>query len=265
MQRELDLLQDAVRRAGARTLELARDGFDTHIKADRSPITSADLEVNRLLHERLMGAFPDDGWLSEETPDNPIRLEKKRVWVVDPIDGTKAFVRGLPEFCISAALVEGDQPVVAAVLNPVTDELFTAVRGQGVRLNGNPMAPARRAGRPAILVNPWELSAGRFAAAEESADCRPMHSIAYALALVAAGRVDAALTFEREHEWDLAAGVLLVQEAGGTVTDGAGKPFRFNQPRPSMQGAVAVAPGSAERVNDLIRTLMAHRRSKTRT
>ncbi|MEW6248253.1 MAG: 3'(2'),5'-bisphosphate nucleotidase CysQ [Nitrospirota bacterium] len=265
MQREFDLLQDAIRRAGARALELARDGFDTHIKADRSPVTSADLEVNRLLHETLTRTFPDDGWLSEESPDTPIRLEKKRVWVIDPIDGTKAFVRGLPEFCISAALVEGDQPVVAAVLNPVTDELFTAARGQGFRLNGNPLAPARRTGQPAILVNPWELSAGRFAAAEETADCRPMHSIAYALALVAAGRVDAAITFEREHEWDLAGGVLLIQEAGGTVTDGAGKPFRFNQPRPSMQGTVAVAPGSAGRVNDLIRTLMAHRRSQTRT
>jgi myo-inositol-1(or 4)-monophosphatase len=171
----------------------------------------------------------------------------------------------LPEFCISAALVEGDQPVVAAVLNPVMNELFTAARGQGVRLNGNPMAPAKSTGRPVILANPWELSTGRFAATEESADCRPMHSIAYALALVAAGRVDAAITFEREHEWDLAAGVLLIQEAGGTAVDGAGKPFRFNQPRPSMQGTVAVAPGSAGRVNDLVRTLMAHHRSKTRT
>jgi myo-inositol-1(or 4)-monophosphatase len=265
MQRELELLQDAVRRAGARAIELARDGFDTHIKADRSPVTSADLEVNRLLHERLIGTFPDDGWLSEETPDSPIRLEKKRVWVVDPIDGTKAFVRGLPDFCISVALVEGDQPVVAAVLNPVMKELFTAARGQGVWLNGNPMAPARRAGQPVLLANPWELSTGRFAAAEESADCRPMHSIAYALALVAVGRADAALTFEREHEWDLAAGVLLIQEAGGTAMDGAGKPFRFNQPRPSMQGTVAVAPGSAGRVNDLVRMLMAHHRSKTRT
>lgn len=265
MQRELDLLRDAVRRAGARALELARDGFDTHIKADRSPVTSADLEVNRLLHETLTRAFPDDGWLSEETPDSPIRLEKKRVWIVDPIDGTKAFVRGLPEFCISAALVEGDQPIVAAVLNPVTNELFTAARGQGVRLNGNSLAPAGRDGRPMLLVNPWEFSAGRFAAVEENADCRPMHSIAYALALVAAGRVDAAVTFEREHEWDLAAGVLLIQEAGGTAVDGAGKPFRFNQPRPSMQGTVAVAPGSAGRVTGLIRTLMASHHSKTRT
>ncbi|HXF92553.1 MAG TPA: 3'(2'),5'-bisphosphate nucleotidase CysQ [Nitrospiraceae bacterium] len=265
MQRELDLLLDTVRLAGTRALELARNGFDTHRKADRSPVTSVDLEVNRLLQERLLGAFPDDGWLSEETPDSPARLEKKRVWIVDPIDGTNAFIKGLPEFCISVALVEGDQPIVGAVLNPVTNELFTAVRGQGFRLNGNPPPPAKPAGRPVILVNPWELSTGRFDSLREVAVCRPMHSIAYALVLVAAGRVDAALTFEREHEWDLAAGVLLIQEAGGTVTDGAGKPFRFNQPRPSMQGTVAVAPGSAGRVEVLIHRLMALQRSKTRT
>ncbi len=264
MQRELDLLQDAVRLAGTRVLELARNGFTTHQKADRSPVTSADLEVNRLLYDRLIGAFPDDGWLSEETPDSPVRLQKKRVWIVDPIDGTNAFIRGLPEFCISAALVESGQPLVGAVLNPVTDELFTAIRGQGFRLNGNPPPPATHAGRPVILVNPWELSAGRFASAEETAVCRPMHSIAYALALVAAGRADAALTFKREHEWDLVAGVLLIREAGGTVTDGAGKPFRFNQPRPSMQGTVAMAPGSAERVEALLHRLMAQHRSKTR-
>lgn len=262
MQRELDLLQDAVRRAGARALELARNGFDTHIKADRSPVTSADLEIDRLLHERLIGTFPDDGWLSEETPDSPVRLEKKRVWVVDPIDGTKAFVKGLPEFCISVALVEGDQPVVAAILNPVTNELFTAARGQGVWLNGASFPPAGRAERPVMFVNPGELSTSQLGTLREVADCRPIHSIAYALALVAAGRVEAALTFAREHEWDLAAGVLLIREAGGSVTDGAGKPFRFNQPRPSMQGTVAVAPGSAGRVHDVIHMLMAHHRSK---
>ena len=120
---EAEILQEAVAIAGTEALHHAKAGFTTYTKADRSPVTTADLAVNRLLKTRLLAAFPDDGWLSEESPDGPARLDKQRVWVVDPIDGTSAFIQGEPEFCISVALVVEGCPVVAAVLNPSISRL----------------------------------------------------------------------------------------------------------------------------------------------
>ena len=154
MERELAQVSNAIREAGKRAMDLARKGFEVQIKKDRSPVTTADLEVNRVLHEMQVTYFPDDGWLSEESPDDPARLEKARVWIVDPIDGTKAYVNKLPEYCISVGLVEAGMPVLGAVLNPSTDELFTATLGQGLRLNGQPVAPAVPViDRSEVLVN----------------------------------------------------------------------------------------------------------------
>ena len=160
MERELAQVSSAIREAGKRAMDLARKGFEVQIKKDRSPVTTADLEVNRVLHEMQETYFPDDGWLSEESPDDPARLEKARVWIVDPIDGTKAYVNKLPEYCISVGLVEAGMPVLGAVLNPSTDELFTATLGQGLRLNGQPVAPAAPViDRSEVLVNLWEYHA----------------------------------------------------------------------------------------------------------
>src|SRR5688500_8052041 len=128
MEQELATLSDTMLRAGREALRLAADGFETHTKQDRSPVTSADLAVNQILRDSLSAAYPDDGWLSEETPDAPDRLGKKRVWIVDPIDGTRSFVRGLPEFCLSVALIEEGLPAVAAIYNPSTGEFFSAIR-----------------------------------------------------------------------------------------------------------------------------------------
>jgi myo-inositol-1(or 4)-monophosphatase len=148
----------------------------------------------------------------------------------------------MPEFCISAALVERGVPVVAAILNPSTDELFTAVRGGGLFMNGARVirSPAHDF-NPVIMVNAWELRSDRWSTLAETTRCRPMYSIANALALVAAGRIQAAFTIEPENEWDLAAGVLLIEESGGTISDAAGKPFVFNQPIPRFRGVIAVA------------------------
>jgi len=242
MERELRLLEESVRQAGARALELARTGFEVQTKKDRSPVTTADLEVNRILRDMQLIHFPDDGWLSEESPDNRQRLDRERVWIVDPIDGTKAFVNGLPEFCISAALVERGSPIVGIIFNPSTDELFSAIRGKGARMNGAPMTPSHsQDSPPLVMVSPWELRSGRWSALDGTIRCRPMYSIAHALALVAAGVVQATITAEPENEWDLAAGVLLIQEAGGAIVDAAGQPFVFNQPKPRFHGVVAVA------------------------
>lgn len=242
MSGELNRLSETIKRAGARALELARLGFDVQTKSDHSPVTTADLEVDRILHDMQMTYFPDDGWLSEESPDNPSRLDKSRVWIVDPIDGTKAYVNRLPEFCISAALVEHGKPVLAAIFNPSTDELFTAVRGQGLLLNGNRVAHTPvPAPTSQVMVSPRELRNGRWAGLDDRVLCRPMLSIANAMALVAAGRVAAAFTIEPENEWDLAAGLLLIEESGGTVADATGQPLTFNQPTPRFHGMIAVA------------------------
>jgi myo-inositol-1(or 4)-monophosphatase len=242
LERELATLVESIRKAGAKVQELVKVGFDVQTKSDHSPVTTVDHEVDRILHEMQRREFPQDGWLSEESPDDPARLTHRRVWIVDPIDGTKALVNRVPEFCISAALIEQGAPVVAAILNPSTDELFTAVRGGGLFLNGTRVTPnPSHCLDPVIMVSAWELRIGRWSTLTETARCRSMYSIANALALVAAGRVQAALTIEPENEWDLAAGALLIDESGGLVSDAAGQPLAFNQPTPRFRGVIAVA------------------------
>jgi myo-inositol-1(or 4)-monophosphatase len=253
MERELTQLTIAIRKAGQRALELARDGFEVQIKKDRSPVTTADLEVNRILREMQEKHFPEDGWLSEESPDDPARLGKARVWIVDPIDGTKAYVNRLPEYCISVGLIEANRPRLAAIFNPSTDELFTALLGGGLRLNGQPVETAPPLSeRLEVMVSPWEYRGGRWAALDGHIQCRPMLSIAYALALVAAGRVQATLTIESENEWDLAAGVLLVQESGGTIADAEGRPFTFNQTTPRFRGVIAIAATAGDKLRPFL-------------
>jgi myo-inositol-1(or 4)-monophosphatase len=183
-------------------------------------------------------------------------LENKRVWIIDPIDGTKYFMRGVPQYAISVALVESNQPVVAAVYNPATDELFSAVHGMGAWLNDQPIhvTPARD-GRPVILVNPPALERGVFRAIEAAAECRPMGSIAYTLALVSAGRADATLNLDGLNEWDVAGGVLLIEEAGGTVMDRNGSPLSFNQSNTTIRGILAADKDLLNRLLTFTHTL----------
>lgn len=241
-EQELATLIDSVQQAGAHVRKLVRDGFEVQTKADHSPVTTVDHEVNRILYDMQRREFPSDGWLSEESPDDLARLDHDRVWIIDPIDGTRALVNRVPEFCISAALIERGFPVVAAILNPSTNEIFTAVRGGGLFLNGSrvTLSPLHDFD-PVIMVGAREFRVDRWATLAEISPCRPMYSIAHALALVAAGRVQAAFTLDPEHEWDVAAGVLLIEEGGGTISDGTGKPFVFNQPLPTFSGVISVA------------------------
>jgi myo-inositol-1(or 4)-monophosphatase len=255
--RELRIVTEAITAAGAEALRLASQGFEIHLKPDRSPVTSADLAVNGILQDRLLELFPDDGWLSEESPDDPARLEKARVWVIDPIDGTKAFIRREPEFCISVALVERGRPVVAAIFNPSTNELFSAKQGGGLLFNDEPTSwqehPSGR--RSMIALSPWEHEIGRFTSLEAHAVGRPMRSIAWALALAASGRIHAVATFESENEWDVAAGALLIEETGGTMSDGSGQGLEFNRPDPRYCGIVATHPACPDPVRRQLRTL----------
>jgi len=242
---EYRVLTSAIREAGAEALRRAKDGFEVFTKPDQSPVTSADLAVNAILQDRLRGSFPADGWLSEESPDNEARLSAARVWVIDPIDGTKAFIRRESEFCISVALVEQSRPVLAAIFNPSTGELYTARRGQGLHLNGAPVPTTAGLScpQPIVALGQAEIHGGRFKPVAEQCDARTMHSIAWAIARTAGGAIHGMMTFELPHEWDVGAGVLMLDEAGGASCDGAGQPLQFNRPAPRFQGFFATACG----------------------
>ncbi len=253
MTTEHDVLCQAVRQAGQAILAQARDGFETYQKADRSPVTSADLAANEILHHVLTGAFPDDGWLSEENPDTPARLSRSRVWIVDPIDGTKHFIKGIPQYSISVALVDNTQPVLGVVYNPATEELFSAIHENGVRLNGERLHTTGRAGdRLSILVNPARLGGKALQPFSRDAQLKPMGSIAYSLALVAAGQADGAINFDPLHEWDVAAGWLLVNEAGGTATDSKKNLIAYNQANTLVRGIFAARQGSQRPFETLV-------------
>jgi myo-inositol-1(or 4)-monophosphatase len=229
-----ELLLRAVRDAGACAQSRFQQEQKIWRKSKHHPVCEADIETNTLLHDRLMGARPDYGWLSEESEDGAERRARRRVWVVDPIDGTNSYLKGIPEFAVSVALVEDGAAVLGAVFNPAKEEMFDAVKGGGATLNGTPISVTDRSNMKGlhILASRSEhREAGwpeRFAADHVHA----MSSIAYKLALVAAGRFDAAASAWPKADWDICAGCLLVGEAGGRITSIAGVPFTFNRERP---------------------------------
>lgn len=229
MQVELAVLLQAMQAAADAILVVRERGFTVKEKANTDVLTEADLAANQVLKNALMGAFPDDGWLSEETEDNPERLLKKRVWIVDPIDGTREFIQGIPEYAISVALVENGWPVLAGVYNPETKECFHAVKGGGAFCNQVRIACRQTASEPyTLLASRSEFNRGEWSPFA-SQDVRVIGSIAYKLALVAAGRADATFSLGPKSEWDIAAGVLLMTEAGGYAGACDGLPYLFNQ------------------------------------
>ena len=187
----------------------------------------------------------DDGWMSEENPDTPERLEKSRVWIIDPIDGTSYFIKGIPQYSISVALIENQRPILGVVYNPATEEMFSAETGKGLQLNGNRVDITSTANEPlTILMNPHRLDRKEMAAFKEDANLQPIGSIAYALALVAAGKADGTINLDRLHEWDIAAGWLLAEEGQGIVTDSFRNTLSFNQPDPISHGVLASRSGA---------------------
>lgn len=239
------LLRDAVRAAGALARDLAADATDHWHKPDGTPISQADLKVNDLLKERLTGARPDYGWLSEETQDDARRLEKRRVWVIDPIDGTSAFVKGDPHWTVSAALVEDGRPIVGVVFNPMTEEFFEARAGQGARLNGKVIRVSERAVLKGarMIMHRSALKSDRWAEPWPRLKAEMRNSMAYRLSLVASGDFDATVVLSGKSEWDLAAADLLVHEAGGTVTTHDGARFTYNQATIRLPNVLAAGPG----------------------
>lgn len=211
-------------------------------KDSGDPVTTVDRAVNDYLSETLPRGR--EGWLSEESADNPQRLSRRRVWVVDPLDGTKEFLAGLPEWSVSIALVEEGQPVAGGICNPTTGEIFTGSRETGIHscLPEGKTRPFVRGRKPYVLASRSEVQRGEWDWLKEAPfEVLPVGSIAYKLALVAAGRADATWTFVPKSEWDIAAGVALVLSSGGKVRGLNGKPITFNQQETIWDGLVALA------------------------
>ncbi len=207
------------------------------------PVTAADEAADEVLRRIL--PRDGEGWLSEESVDDPLRLRCHRVWVVDPIDGTREFIEGIPEWCVSIGLLEGGVPVAGGIYNPATEEMVVGSLADGVTLNGSSVTVTRPdtddrvsvlASRSEIRRGEWErFQNGRF-------DVRPCGSVAYKMALVAAGLADATWTLVGKSEWDVAGGTALVRAAGGVVTLADGTDPPFNQPKPIFPNFVAAGP-----------------------
>ncbi len=204
------------------------------------PVTEADRVSNRVLYESLVRE--DEGWLSEETVDDLVRLEKQRVWVVDPLDGTADFVAGIPEWCVSVAMVENGRSVAGGIANPATSEIFLGTLETGITYNGQPATASvkSRLEGAVVLASRSELKRGEWERFRNRAfEIRPMGSVAYKLALVAAGRADATWTLTHKNEWDVAAGVALLEAAGGTVRSSKNSPLEFNKRSPVIPSLFA--------------------------
>ncbi|MEI4471838.1 3'(2'),5'-bisphosphate nucleotidase CysQ [Frigidibacter sp. MR17.24] len=244
---DVALLADAARAAGRIAMGFWQADPEAWEKAaGAGPVTEADLAVDRMLKHELLAARPDYGWLSEETEDEaPARLAAERVFIVDPIDGTRAFIAGEEGFCHALAVAERGRITAAAIYLPVRDELFTATEDGPALLNGAPIrvtGAAAPEGAHALAVrqtfDPAHWQGGRVPALTRGFRA----ALAWRLCLLAEGRTDAVLSLRRIWEWDLAAGDLIVTRAGGRVTDAAGARVTYNTPGRRAPGLVAAAP-----------------------
>jgi myo-inositol-1(or 4)-monophosphatase len=221
-------LEAVMREAGALARKTAQGAFRHWTKGeDRSPVSEADIAVNDLLQQRLTDLVPGAGWFSEELEDAPDATHAL-TWIVDPIDGTRAFIAGRADWSISAGLVEDGRPLVAALYAPMSEEIFLAVRGGGATLNGAPIKANDGDGLRGVKIAGPKRYLDRLSNLAEGTLAQPkVHSLALRLARVAQGAFDAAFSAPGSHDWDLAAADLLVHEAGGALTDLTGRPLKY--------------------------------------
>jgi len=241
LEEDYELLKSAVRDAGALANSYFKQDVQVFKKPDGSEVSDADLAVDAAMKLDLTTRRKDYGWLSEESPDDRSRLKYSRVWMIDPIDGTNAYLRHIPEWTVSAALVEDGVPVLGVVYNPAKDEFFHAMRGHGAFLNDEPIHASDKASlegakmiasgglfRKKIWQEPWPDVTAEW-----------VNSVAYRLALVACGRGDATISLTAKAEWDLAAAAVIMDEAGGITTDHRGTPHAYNRESPKFTSLVA--------------------------
>jgi myo-inositol-1(or 4)-monophosphatase len=256
--RELDLAREAALSAGEILERYFRDrAFEIDQKGKDNPVTTADFDADSEIKRLLRAPFPEYGWLSEETADNSDRLSCRRVWIVDPLDGTKEFIKGIPEFVIAIALAEEGHPILGVTYNPIKREMFWCAQGSGCYMDdgtafpGCPIdrlesqsqrvcvTPTSTLEHAIVLASRSETSRGEWKRFEGKLRVNPIGSVAYKLALVAAGRADATFTRTPKSEWDIASGAALIVEAGGRITDIDGSEMRFNKPSVKLKGFVA--------------------------
>lgn len=254
-QRDLDLILDAAREAGELALSMRQAGLDVAWKEGNSPVTDADLAADALLKRRLGEARPDYGWLSEETADNTDRLAKRRLFVVDPIDGTRAYIKGRPWWSVSIAVVEGDQPIAGAVVAPQLDEAYTAIHGGGARRNGAEIRPsdAHALEQCAMVGDARMFAHPAWPTPWPAMRVEPRNSTAYRMCLVASGDFDAALALVAKADWDLAAADLIAREAGAYVGDHLGGGFSYNGRNPAQKSLLCATQGLAPLILERVR------------
>ncbi len=248
---DLALMRQATREAGELALGFFGDQSNSAWrKEDGSSVSDADIAVDQLLHERLLAARPDYGWLSEETEDDQKRLEKSRVWIVDPIDGTRAFLKNKPHWLVSVALFVEGEVQLGCLYNPVSEEFFEAQKGKGAFLNDkriliegqNDIAGAT------IIVSQGRLAGKIWPQPWPQVNSFMVNSVAYRMALVASNRADAMLALSGKSDWDLAAADLIVREAGGKVSDHKGNEFTFNRKNTRHQSVMVANPALYEQM-----------------
>ena len=249
----------AAAEAAGRVIEEIRGaGFAVEQKGSAGPVTEADRAADELLKKKLL-ALDACGWLSEETADDRSRMGQRRLWVVDPLDGTKEFVMGIPEYSVAVALVEDGSPILGVVHNPVTRETFAAQRETGAQRNGVRIEIAEG---NQLLASRSEVKRGEFASFASEWDIMSVGSIEYKLALIAAGQAGVTLSRGPKWEWDVCAGALLVEVAGGVATDVFGRRLAYNQSFPKVKGILAGAPEAHDRALRAIRQLGASDRMR---
>ncbi len=263
---ERDALIGAAVEAGHAVMPMFRDGaIKRWSKADDSPVSEADMRANQVLQEALIkGPRRNYGWLSEESTDDPSRLERPRTIIVDPIDGTRAFLRGEDSFTVCLSICDGGQAIASVVYAPARDEIFAAAKGEGATLNGRTISAStcaelrgcRMIGQKRMFGHP------RWPTPWPSMSIQYRNSTSYRMAMVAAGRADATIALLPKPDWDTAPGALIVAEAGGKVSDHLGRDFRFCREEPEQPGLVCAAaplyPHIIERLGHLpsdLRTL----------
>jgi len=244
-QRELSVALAAAREAGAIIRRHYDGGTRIWEKGEGDPVSLADLEADEAIGRQLRTAFPDDAILSEESEADGGRLGRARVWIVDPMDGTKEFARRIPEFAVSIALVESERPVVGVVYNPIADVCVWATHGGGTFRDGERVriSQCTRLEDAVVVASRSEIERGEFDRFSGwFGGLRPVGSIAWKLACIASGDGDFNVSVAPKNEWDVCAGDLLVREAGGIYADFDGSPRRYNQAEVGIRAGMGAGP-----------------------
>ena len=258
MNSELKLAIDAAKKAGAIIMNYYKADYEIRDKSYHNPVTTADHAADSCLKKMLMEARPEYGWLSEETVDSPDRLSKERVWVVDPLDGTKEFIEGVPNFVVSVALVENGFPIVGVLFNPVTKETFTAASDEGAHLNGETIHCVTKEDvcDMVILNSRSETRRGLWAPYGDTfGELRAIGSVAYKLGITAAGKADIFASLRPKNEWDICAGNCIINEAGGKLIDLNGNQRKYNQAKTLIEpGLIAGELGAVDKTFQVLKS-----------